>query len=63
MYRVGMVKPVYMTKPRIRIAAGGRASTRVLVRDAMDRKNMDMVRVRMNEANTKKKKGPGSRLR
>ena len=63
MYVVGRVKPVYIISPVISMAANGRASTRDLVRDAMDRKNIDMVRVRQNDVNTKKKKGPGSLLR
>ena len=58
-----MVKPVYIARIRTRIAAGSRDSTRDLVSDAIDRKNIEMVKVRTNDVNTKKKKGPGSRLR
>jgi hypothetical protein len=52
-----------MLRPRSRTAEKGRAWTRDLDSDAIDRKNMDMVRVRTNEVKTKKKKAPGSLLK
>jgi len=58
-----MAKPVYMTRPKMRMAAGARACTSDLDREAMERKNMDITMVRVKEIRTKKKKGPGSRLR
>jgi hypothetical protein len=57
---VGIVKPVYMTRPKIRMAAGVNAETKDLESEAMDLKNMDITRVSTNEMRTKKKKAPGS---
>lgn len=57
------MKPVYMMRPKIRMAAGAKACTRDLDSAAIDRKNMDMTSVSVNEIRTKKKKLLGSRLR
>jgi hypothetical protein len=60
MYRVGMVKPVKITRARISNAAGAKAWERVLETEAIVRKSIDMVNVRTNEMRRKKKKFPGS---
>ena len=63
MFGVGMVKPVYMTIARIRIAAGASACVSDREVAAIVLNTIDMVRVRKNEISTKKKNAPGSRLR
>lgn len=52
-----------MTSARIRIAAGAIAPASVRDKDAMVRKNMDMVKVQKKDMSRKKKNAPGSRLR
>lgn len=51
-------KPVYMTRPRMRRAAGARAWARDRLREAIDRKSMDMTIVRVKLMSIKKKYGP-----
>jgi hypothetical protein len=47
-----------MMRPRIRIAAGASACVRVRDKEAIERKIIDMVKVRKNEISMKKKNGP-----
>jgi len=60
MYGIGREKPVKVTKPKIRIAAGVIACTKLRETEARVLKNMDMAKVVKKDIKRKKKKGPGS---
>lgn len=57
------MKPVKMTRSRMRMAAGTRACDRVRDEEARVRKIILIASTVKNEKSRKKKKGPGSRRR
>lgn len=63
MSTIGMVKPVYMTRPTITIAAGAMAWEMVRDEAPIVRNIIDMVSVHVKEKRKKMKKWPGVRRR
>lgn len=63
MYMVGIVKPVYMIKPRTSKAAGTIACDIVRDTDAIVRNRLDVTIVPRKETKRKKNRGPASRRR
>ncbi len=63
MYIVGIVKPVYMIKPRTSKAAGTIACDMVRDTDAIVRKRLEVTIVLRKATKRKKNKGPASRRR
>jgi hypothetical protein len=63
MYMVGIVKPVYMIKPRTSKAAGTIARDMVRETDAIVRNRLDVTTVLRKATKRKKNRGPASRRR